>query len=169
MTCSCGKWLFNIERKCHNPLQIQLPFYILTRQYEVSLFNALKNLILALLLILAIIVHKKRYHCGFILSFLNECCWWELFHVLVRYIQLFSVCLRTLTFFIRLLEFSLLKWRLSSCILYTNPLLFIMQTFSACMWLAFSFFSGLCMDRYFLFLLRPIYQSYFMFSTLCLL
>lgn len=133
------------------------------------LFDALKTLILSLLLILAIIVHKERYHCGIILSFLNECCWWELFHVLIRYIQLFSVCSRTLTFFIRLLEFSLLKWRISSCILHTNPLLFIMQTFSACMWLAFSFFSGLCMNRYVLFLLRPIYQSYFMFSTLCLL
>lgn len=169
MTCSCGKWLFNIESKCRNPLQIQLPFCILTRKYEFWLFSALKNLILSLLLILAITVHKKRYHCGFIFNFLNEHCWWELFHVLVRYIQLFLVCSRTLTFFIRLLEFSLLKWRISSCILDTNPLLFIMQTFSACMWLAFSFFSGLFMNRYFSFLLRPIYQSYFMFSTLCLL
>ena len=34
MTCSCGKWLFNIESKCRNPLQIQLPFCILTRNSQ---------------------------------------------------------------------------------------------------------------------------------------
>ena len=91
VVCDCLTW-----KKCHNPLQIQLPFYILTRKYKFWLFYALKNLILSLLLILAITVHKKRYQWGFILNFLNECCWWELFHVLIRYIQLFSVCSRTL-------------------------------------------------------------------------
>lgn len=116
----------------------------------------------------------ERYHCGFNLNFLNEFWWWETFHVLIRYTYNFFIeSVQVLwPFSIGLFAFSLLRCKISLCSLFWIQVLcktLILWIFSPCMWLAFSSFSSLLMNRYSLFLWRPIYQSYFIFNTLYLL